>query len=62
MASVHLERSDLLGLIAYMIKDLGLIRMIDARLMPAEQAKITPGEAVAAMILHALGFANCPLS
>ena len=62
MASVHVERLDHLGLIARMIKDLGLIRMIDARLIPDAQAEITPGEAVAGMILNGLGFANRPLS
>jgi transposase len=62
MALVHVERLDHLGLIACMIKDLGLINMIDARLMPDEQEEITPGEAVAGMILNGLGFANRPLS
>jgi transposase len=36
--------------------------MIDRRLVPDEQEVITPGEAVAAMILNGLGFANRPLS
>jgi transposase len=36
--------------------------MIDARLVPDEQEEITPGEAVAGMILTGLGFANRPLS
>jgi transposase len=62
MASVHVERLDHLGLIACMIKDLDLISMIDARLVPDEQEEITPGEAVAGMILNGLGFANRPLS
>src|SRR5215468_9436512 len=62
MTSVHVERLDHLGLIACMIKDFGLIRMIDARLVPDEQEEITPGEAVAGMILNGLGFANRPLS
>ena len=35
--------------------------MIDARLVPDEQEDITPGEAVAGMILNGLGFANRPL-
>ena len=61
MESVHVERLDHLGLIASMIKDLGLISMIDARLVPDEQEEITPGEAVAGMILNGLGFANRPL-
>jgi transposase len=62
MASVHVEHLDHLGLIACMIKDLGLISMIDARLIPDAQAEITPGAAVAGMILNGLGFANRPLS
>ena len=36
--------------------------MIDRRLVPDEQERITPGEAMAAMILNGLGFANRPLS
>jgi transposase len=62
MASVHVERLDHLGLLASTIRDLGLISMIDARLVPDEQEEITPGEAVAGMILNGLGFANRPLS
>ncbi len=62
MDAVHVERLDHLGLIAYMIKDLGLISKIDARIVPDEQEEITPGEAVAGMILNGLGFANRPLS
>jgi transposase len=62
MASVHVERVDHLGLIASVIKDLRLINMVDARLVPDEQEEITPGEAVAGMILNGLGFANRPLS
>lgn len=36
--------------------------MINARLVPDSQEEITPGEAVAGMILNGLGFANRPLS
>src|SRR5919199_3468440 len=62
MEQVRVERLDHLGLIAAVIKDLGLIDMIDARLVPDEQAVITPGEAVAGMLLNGLGFAHRPLS
>src|SRR2546421_4065713 len=62
MTSVRVERLDHLGLIASTIKDLGLIDMIDARLAPDEQEVLTPGEAVAGMILNGLGFANKPLT
>src|SRR5712692_4130417 len=62
MALVTVERLDHLGLIAEIIKDIGLIDLIDARLVPDSQEEITPGEAVAGMILNGLGFANRPLS
>src|SRR4030095_10178227 len=62
MALVTVERLDHLGLIAEIIKDIGLIDMINARLVPDSQEGITPGEAVAGMILNGLGFANRPLS
>ena len=62
MESVHVERLDHLGLMACMRKDLGLISMLDPRLVPQEQEAITPGEAVAGMILNGLGCANRPLS
>lgn len=47
---------------ASVIKDLGLIDLINARLVPDAQAVMTPGEAVAGMILTGLGFANRPMS
>src|SRR5215467_201818 len=62
MESLRVERLDHFGLIACVIKDLGLIDMIDSRLVPDEQAAITPGEAVAGMILNSLGFTHRPLS
>ena len=62
MESVRVERLDHVGLMASVIKDLGLISMIDTRIVPDEQEEITPGEAVAGMILNGLGFANRPLS
>jgi transposase len=62
MTLVTVERLDHLGLIAEIIKDIGLIDMINARLVPDRQEDITPGEAVAGMILNGLGFANRPLS
>ena len=62
MESVRVERLDHLGVIAEVIKDLGLMNMIDARLVPDKQEGLTPGEAMAGMILNGLGFANRPLS
>ena len=62
MDSVHVERLDHLGLISSVINDLRLIDMVDTRLVPDEQEEITPGQAVAGMILNGLGFANRPLS
>jgi transposase len=62
MEQVRVERLDHLGLIASVIKDLGLMNMIDRHLAPDAQEVITPGEAVAGMILNGLGFAHRPLS
>src|SRR5499425_1800642 len=62
MEQVRVERLDHLGLIASVINDIGLVSLVDARLSPDEQERITPGEAVAGMILNGLGFANRPLS
>jgi hypothetical protein len=62
MEQVRVERLDHLGVLASVIKDLGLIDMIDRRLVPDDQEMSTPGEAVAAMILNGLGFANRPVS
>jgi transposase len=62
MGSLCVQRLDHFGLIACVIKDLGLIDMIDSRLVPDAQEAITPGEAVAGMILTSLGFTHRPLS
>src|SRR5438309_5143359 len=62
MALVTVARLDHVGLIAEVIKDRGLIEMIDTRLVLDNQEEITPGEAVAGMLLNGLGFANRPLS
>jgi hypothetical protein len=52
MEAVSVECLDHFGLIAEIIKDIGLIDMIDARLVPDAQEMITPGEAVAGMIIN----------
>jgi len=62
MESVSVERLDHLGVVASVIKDLGIIEMLDARVHVHEQEEITTGEAVAGMILNGLGFSNRPLS
>jgi hypothetical protein len=62
MSQVHVERLDHLGVLASVIKDMGLIDMINARLVPDRQEVLTPGEAVGGMMLNGLGFAKRPLS
>jgi transposase len=59
---VTVERLDHLGIIAGVIKDLGLIAMIDTRLGRDDQEDITTGEAIAGMILNGLGFSDRPMS
>jgi Domain of unknown function (DUF4277) len=41
MESVSVERLDHLGIVASVIKDLGLIEMIDARLLLHEQEEVS---------------------
>jgi transposase len=62
MEAIRVERLDHLGIVASVIKDLGIPEMIDARLGLHEQEEITAGEAVAGMILNGLGFSHRPLS
>src|SRR5882724_2770906 len=62
MVSIRVERLDHIGVIASVINDLGLIHMINARLVPDAQEVITAGEAVAGMSLNGLGFSDRPLS
>lgn len=63
MESIRVERLDHLGVVAGVIKELGIIEMIDARI-PAAAGKeeITTGEAIAGMILNGLGFSDRPMS
>jgi len=62
MESLSVERLDHLGVVASVIKDLGIGEMIDARLGRHDQEEISTGEAVAGMILNGLGFSDRPLT
>lgn len=62
MDLVTVERVDHVGIVAGVIKDVGLLEMINARLGLDDQEEITTGEAMAGMIRHGLGFSARPLS
>jgi transposase len=62
MELLKVERLDHLGVVAGVIKGLGFIEKIDARIEPDEQEQITTGEAIAGMILNGLGFSNRPMT
>ena len=62
MEIIKVERLDHLGVVAGVIKDLKLIEIIDERIGVDQDEQITTGEAIAAMILNGLGFANRPLT
>ena len=62
MGIVKVERLDHLGIVTGVIQDLGIIEMIDSRIIPDEREEISTGEAVAGMILNSLGFTNRPIS
>ena len=56
------KQLDHLGIIAGVIKELDIINFIDTRLGVDSREVITPGEAVAGMVLNGLGFCSQPLS
>jgi len=57
---VTVERLDHVGMVAGVIKDLGLLEMINARLGRDDQEESTTGEAMAGMIRNGLGFSDRP--
>ena len=62
MARVRVERLDHLGVIAGVIKALGIVELIDSRIDSDEQEAITTGEAISGMLLNGLGFSDRPMS
>ena len=60
MESVRVERLAHWGLMAAVIKGLGLLAMIDRRLVPEAPERSPPGEAVAGMLLQGRGGAHQP--
>jgi len=58
----EIKRLDHLGVIAGVIKDLGLKDMLEEKLGKQEGEKISAGEAIVGMILNGLGFTNSVLS
>jgi transposase len=62
MEIMEVKRLDHLGVVMGVIKELGIIRMIDDRIKPDSRENVTTGEAIAAMILCGLGFTESPLS
>ena len=58
----QVERLDHLGVIAGVIKDLGLVEFIDSRIPNDIREGISCGEAVAGMIINGLGFSDRPLT
>jgi transposase len=62
--SMHaqVERLDHLGVIAGVIKDLDLVKLIDDRIPSDLREEISCGEAIAAMIINGLRFSDRPLT
>lgn len=58
----EIKRIDHLGIVAGVIKDLGIIELIDARITEHVKEEIATGEAIAGMIINGLGFSNRPLT
>ena len=62
MENITVERLDHLGVISGIMKELGISRLIDSRIVPEDQEEITTGEAIEGMILNGLGFSDRPIS
>jgi transposase len=60
--SYVIKRLDHLGIVAGVIKDLGIVELINDRLGIYVGENITAGETVAGMIINGLGFSQKPLS
>jgi len=59
---VTTERLDHLGIIAGVIKDIGLVELINQRIPKHSKEEISTGEAVAGMIINGLGFSDRPMT
>lgn len=59
---VQSGRLDHLGIVAGIIKEVGLIEMIDQRIPQDSRESISTGEAVAGMIINGLGFSDRPMT
>jgi transposase len=59
---VTTQSLDHLGIIAGVIKDIGLVELIDKRIPKHVKQEITTGEAVAGMIINGLGFSDRPMT
>lgn len=59
---VTTQRLDHLGIIAGVIKDIGLVELIDKRIPKHAKQEISTGEAVSGMIINGLGFSDRPMT
>jgi transposase len=55
------KRLDHLGIVAGIVKDLGIVKMVDTLLGVDKQEEVSAGEVIVAMIFNGLGFVSKPL-
>ncbi len=58
IGQVNVLTLDHLGLVAAVVKKLGLVEKIDERLPTTDKAKVSMGQRALALILNGLGFTN----
>ncbi|SMF75772.1 DUF4277 domain-containing protein [Pseudobacteriovorax antillogorgiicola] len=58
----HVKRIDHHGIVAGVIRDLGIDSYVDRRLGSSGNESVSTGQAVAAMIINGLGYTDKPLS
>jgi len=61
LEAIQIERLDHHGIVAGIIDELKIVEIIDEHIPADEQEDVTTGEAIKAMIINGLGFANRPL-
>ena len=62
MDILHTKRWDNLGIVMGVLREFGIIGLIDQKIIKDDQHNVSAGEAVAAMVMNGLGFVSRPLS
>lgn len=62
MEILYTKRLDNLGIVMGVLREFGIIDLIDQKIIKDDQHNVSAGEAIAAMVMNGLGFLSRPLS